>query len=105
MVYVQPGTMVRSPPAITAALRSRRALILAGSSHQKARRPGEVLHCTSTGVRAAAVEKRFATNTGRRALIGSLDDVVSVSSGTSGTTIIADAVPRSVATGGVTRMG
>lgn len=38
-----------------------------------------------------AIERRFATNTGRRAVIGSLDNVVSLLSGTSGTTIIAGA--------------
>ena len=40
-----------------------------------------------------AIEKRFATNTGRRAVIGSLDNVVSLLSRTSGTTIIAGALP------------
>ena len=40
-----------------------------------------------------AIERRFATNTGRRAVIGSLDNVVSLLSGTSGTTIIAGALP------------
>jgi carbamate kinase len=37
--------------------------------------------------------KRFATNTGRPAVIGNLAEAASARSGTSGTTIVADVVP------------